>query len=166
MLRSGVSIDNKLVALPFPFAPVRSAHRGGEQRVGAVGSGGVGDVLEASTRGVPKRWRLRAAVIFGRRCHSMPRCSMLRGFLVLQAGVPLRRIFSFSAAHLVGLTPSGFVPGGEVNGRCFEALQQRWWRRARLLFRFLCEGLFAYVEDYVVLSVVCRVLSVNSFPPI
>ena len=71
--------------------------------------------------GVHQRWRVCAAVLPGQGGHSVRWCPLRHCFCNLQAAVPIRRPLSSSVvASIVASSPSGFVPGDGVDGRCVE----------------------------------------------
>lgn len=162
--RGSEACVNKLVGALIHVVFARYGRCGGGRRVQTACFGDSRDYLEASLRGVHQRRRSSAAVTLGQSGYSVPRCLLLRGRFVLLAGVPFRRIFCFGAALHVNHVPSGFVPGGEVDGRSFEALLQRRWRRTGWLFCFSFEVLFARFEDHAVFSILYGVLFVMFVP--
>ena len=88
-----------------------------------VGSGLPQGDLTASC-GDHQQRRASAAVIPGSRCHSVPWQVLCQGVFNLHARVRLRRPFSNSAAaSSVAPSPSGLVPGDDVDGRCVELLE-------------------------------------------
>ena len=69
--------------------------------------------VEAAICGVPKRWRCAAAVIFGRRGHSLLGCYGHRAFFFQVAREPKGKIFiDLGEGSMAGDAPSGLFPGG------------------------------------------------------
>lgn len=67
---------------------VRLRRWGGERRDGALGFGAPRGDQAAASCGVHQRWRRSAAIILGRRGHSVLWCCVRRSFFNLLAGVP------------------------------------------------------------------------------
>ena len=80
--------------------------------------------VEAAICGVPKRRRCVAAVILGRRGHSLLGCYGHRAFFFQAAREPKRKIFiDIGAGSMAGGAPSGLFPGGGAGSRAWRSLR-------------------------------------------
>jgi hypothetical protein len=163
-------VSTHLLVQSFCVGRTPPAGRGGEGRknscvlFGAVWRWGV---LQAATCGGHQQRRGCAAVIFGRRGHSVLRCLVRLSFSFLLAGVPSWRIFTSSAAAFIaGPSPSGAVPGDGAGGRGVELLVNSGGEGPDGVFLFLSGVLSVKFEGYVVISFSSVVLCVICKPTV
>jgi hypothetical protein len=117
---------------------------------------------EAQLCGVPKqRHACRCYHGLTRPLHARNHPSLF----FLQATMPSRRIFDLGAGSFVGVTPSGFVPGGGVGaGAARSPVTGGVDEGLDCSCKFLVWVMYAKSEDYVVFSVFLWVLRVTCSP--
>jgi hypothetical protein len=146
----------------------RLRHRGGGRAKGAMGSCTPREDQAAATGGV-HQWRRRgAAVISGRRDHSVLWCFMRLMLFNLLAGEPYRRsLCVYVTAFFVALTPSGVVPGAGAGGRGVELIFHAGGedQGPDCFFYISSRVLYAFSWDCVVFLLFCKVLCVILYPP-
>jgi hypothetical protein len=152
-------VSSVSVGARSPAISSSSGCDGGEQRSEMARSEAPGVICGTSQSEEHQQRHYPAASSCQRGCFA-PRSWMLRWIFFLQAMVPSRRIFTnLYTAFIIEFAPSGFVPGGVLDGRWSEVLLRR-WRRARLRLQNLFRVLFRTSEDFAVISLSFWVLFV------